>query len=1170
LRLTHIKLTGFKSFVDPTVIPVNGQRVGVVGPNGCGKSNVIDAVRWVLGESRARELRGESMQDVIFNGAATRKPVSRASVELLFDNSRGRAGGQWSQYAEIAVKRVLTRDGTSAYYINNVHVRRRDVADVFLGTGLGGHGYAIIEQGMISAIVEARPEELRAYLEEAAGISKYKERRRETELRLRDTHENLARVSDIQAELAARIEKLEGQAAVARRYFELKSQLDVARRLYWLARKQEAAIQRQKLDRDIAAQHSALEALNAHVAEVERETESLRQQHYAASDAVNVAQGEYYAATSEVGRLESELTHLRDTRRRIETERGALQQKHALLAAEEEGLRAHSQQLEDERAAVDAKLSQLVLSLESARLALPGAEAAWREAQRKAADLQRELTQVEHGMQVEETHFGHSSRILQQLEGRRARLAEEISGLPEPEPARLAVCESELETARKALGGLEAEHARLVDTIPVLEAEQREAAGRADTLTASLHRLQAQAAALEKLQEQAGHGQARMREWFSDAGWHDCPQLWQAMEVESGWETAVEAALGHRVRAVLLQAHTSWAHQTVTSPPETVTLGLSDVLPAHAPESVLPGVDLLRTKVRARSAEANVLLDDWLTACHVAQSEDEAETRHAQLPPGALLVTPEGRLYSRSSLTLPGTQDLEHGILVRQKELEQIRNEAARLQAELDEERARRHDVEDRLRVFRDRLDRLHTEMRLAQSGIDQQQNEAMRLSEMIQRIRARREQIEADVLEIAAQVERENSARGEAEATMASLKRERDALRAFLDDARASGEEAEQHYHATRDEVLVREREHREACFMSDTLKQRIEDLASRLQLLSKQASELDESDNRLSGELGALLEEPLVGQVQAALEIRKKAEQGLAERRDRMESLIAAVSGLEQDRMRVAQQVQPMREKLEQLKLKYRETEILESQCDEQLSELPDADVGQHINKLAKANEYKEVVSEREADIEALGAVNLAALEELKSFEERKHYLDAQFTDLNDAANTMIDAIGRIDREMRARLKDTYDNVNKLFGQFFGDIFGGGQASLLLTGEELLDAGLVVTAQPPGKKNASIHLLSGGEKALTALSLIFAMFSLNPAPFCLLDEVDAPLDDTNTERLCRLIEKMSCDIQFLFITHNKITMETAQQLIGVTMQEAGVSRTVAVDVEEATAMAA
>jgi chromosome segregation protein len=1166
VRLTHIKLTGFKSFVDPTVIPITGQRVGIVGPNGCGKSNVIDAVRWVLGESRARELRGDSMQDVIFNGSASRKPVSRSSVELLFDNSRGRAGGQWSQYAEIAVKRVLTRDGTSAYYINNVHVRRRDVADVFLGTGLGGHGYAIIEQGMISAIVEARPEELRAYLEEAAGVSKYKERRRETELRLRDTNDNLARISDIQGELAARIEKLEGQAAVARQYFELKSELDRARRLYWLARKQEAEVQREKLNRDIAGQQSALEALNARFAELEKETETARQKHYAFSDAVNSAQGKYYGANSEVGRLEGELTHLRNTRRRIEAELEALSQKRAMLDAEQKNLMEAGQHFEKEGAELEQKRTEIAETLHSARSALPEKESGWRESQKNTSDLQRELTQSEHGIQVEEAHLGHALRVLEQLSTRKARLEEELERLPEPEPERLAARKAELEAAHAKLKLMETEHGELMVVVSQLEVEQRESVMLVEARSAALHRLQAEAAALEKLQEQAGHGQSLMREWFSRAGWQDCAQLWQAMEVETGWENAVEAALGHRVKAVLLNSDAKWARADLRSPPETVTLRLPDSVVYPQPS----GETGLRSKVKANNPEAEALLDDWLSQYRVAESDVEAEQRRHELSPGALFITREGNVYSRSSLTLSGTQDIEHGLLLRRKELEQMLKEADGLQLALEAGRTRLQEVENRVRVQRDRIATLHEEIRQIHSAIGQLQIETTRLSEQAQRTHSRHEQINSDLSELEIQMERESKDRLEAETAIVSGKRERNALSAFLDDAQAECDKTELAYQESREALLVMDRDHREASFRIDTLKQRQEDLNGRVQRLESQAAELEQSDAQLKTELGNLDEKVLLSELRAALETRKLAEVDLVELRNALEAATTEISRLEQERMRVSHQLQPQRDKLEQLNLKRRELEMMGKQCDEQLDELPKSDSSEQINKLSKSIEYKEIISNKESVIETLGAVNLAALEELKSAQERKHYLDDQAEDLRQAANTMFEAIGRIDREMRARLKDTYENVNRTFSQFFMDIFGGGQASLVLTGEELLDAGLVVIAQPPGKKNTSIHLLSGGEKALAALALIFAMFSLNPAPFCLLDEVDAPLDDTNAERLSRLIEKMSGDIQFVFITHNKITMETAQQLIGITMQDAGVSRTVAVDVDEAAAMAA
>jgi chromosome segregation protein len=403
LRLTQIKLAGFKSFVDPTAIGTPGQLVGIVGPNGCGKSNVIDAVRWVLGESKASALRGESMQDVIFNGAGERKPVGRASVELHFDNSMGRIGGQWGQYGEISLKRVLTRDGDSTYYINNIPVRRRDIHDLFLGTGLGPRAYAIIEQGMISRVIEAKPEELRIFLEEAAGVSKYKERRKETEGRLADTRENLARVEDIRLELGNQLTKLDQQAQVAAQYRELEARLATSQHLLWFARQQDAIRARDKCTTEIASLSVAMEAVQAEIRAAEARLEALRTGHYSAGDALHEKQGAFYAANAEVTRLEQQLSFARESETRIAQQ--ITQTNEALTA-----LSALEASLEQDRASADAALTGALSARESAarneavaHSELPPLEAAVESADARLSERQERIEMSEQALRVEET-----------------------------------------------------------------------------------------------------------------------------------------------------------------------------------------------------------------------------------------------------------------------------------------------------------------------------------------------------------------------------------------------------------------------------------------------------------------------------------------------------------------------------------------------------------------------------------------------------------------------------------------------------------------------------------------------------------------------------------------------------------------------------------------------
>ena len=531
LRLTQIKLAGFKSFVDPTAISTPGQLVGIVGPNGCGKSNVIDAVRWVLGESKASALRGESMQDVIFNGAGERKPVGRASVELFFDNSAGRIGGQWGQYAELSIKRVLTRDGDSTYYINNIPVRRRDIHDLFLGTGLGPRAYAIIEQGMISRVIEAKPEELRVFLEEAAGVSKYKERRKETEGRLADARDNLARVEDIRVELGTQLEKLDAQAKVATEYREHETRLKQVQQLQWFSKQQDAVAARERHTSAIATLTVAFDGLQAEVRAAEAKQESLRADHYAAGDALHEKQGAYYEANAEVTRLEQQLTFARESETRISQQAAQLTEQLAALSGQEGALAG-------ERKAAEAALEQALAAREAAAAdeqaaaaAVPAVDETVRQAEAVVAELQERISQGEQAIRVSETRRESHANALAQLAQRRERLESEQQGLAAPVTSALADIEEQLAQETGELKSKEQALGALRESVQDLQERQR-TAGEAARETAARHAdLDARAQALSALQAKIGEGEDT-KAWQEARGLSQARRLWQGLDIE--------------------------------------------------------------------------------------------------------------------------------------------------------------------------------------------------------------------------------------------------------------------------------------------------------------------------------------------------------------------------------------------------------------------------------------------------------------------------------------------------------------------------------------------------------------------------------------------------------------------------------------------------------------
>jgi chromosome segregation protein len=554
LRLKHIHIAGFKSFVDPVIIPATAQLTGIVGPNGCGKSNVIDAVRWVLGESKARELRGASMQDVIFNGSSGRKPASRASVELLFDNSEGRAAGQWSQYAEISVKRILTRAGDSSYHINNVQVRKKDMADLFLGTGLGGDAYAIIEQGMISRIIEAKPEELRGFLEEAAGVSKYKERRKETESRLRDTRENLDRVSDIREELGRQLDKLAGQAEVARRFFDLDADKGLKTHVLALTRKRDAQARQVDLERQMEAARTDIEAKTAELRRLEAELEAQRLNQFGATEALNQAQAHFYAESGEVARVEQELRHLHGTRERLASEIRLAGERRVQTEAEQQAAELETGQRREELAQAEEQAEILSERAAQASENLPEAEAVWREAQAAVANVQREMAQFEQAIQLEEANQAHAERILDQHKARELRLMEEKDKLAGSDESALERQRMDLETEQERVERL-AEYLEAARAEwPGHEARLRQARLALDEANRELHRKEAEVAALHKMQAAAQQTESEGAAWLERQGLGSVARLWQRIRVEEGWETAVEAALGEAMAALAAEA----------------------------------------------------------------------------------------------------------------------------------------------------------------------------------------------------------------------------------------------------------------------------------------------------------------------------------------------------------------------------------------------------------------------------------------------------------------------------------------------------------------------------------------------------------------------------------------------------------------------------------------
>jgi len=1145
-----------------------GQLVGVVGPNGCGKSNIMDAVRWVLGESKASELRGESMQDVIFNGTTSRKPASRASVELVFDNADHRAGGQWSQFVEIAVKRVLTRDGTSSYYINNQPVRRRDVQDVFLGTGLGPRAYAIIGQGTISRIIESKPEELRLFLEEAAGVSKYKERRRETESRLQDTRVNLTRVEDILRELDSNLEKLQGQAEVAQRFNALSDAAALKQQQLWFFKRSEVELEQTQVKTEAQAAVNALEGKVADLRRVEAELETVRQAHYTAGDLVNQAQGRLYEASSEVGRLEAEIRFVVESRQRVEQRLVTLNEQITDWGRRKTEATSGIENLAGERLAAEEKTEWLAARLQEQSVLLPDLEEAFRQAQRASSEQRNSVAQVQQKIQVLAAEQRSVEEQTRQFNSRRERLSAEGKALDVPDEAGLVLLQSRVDEAQAAASLAEAHLHELQQVVPQLDETRRQQQQAVNTESARLADLSARLDALKALQAKV-KTDGKLQPWLTRHGLESLQGLWSRIHVEPGWENALEGALRERLGALeVSRLDTLRAFEKDAPPVKLVFYSPPSATALAGPAPALPRLsDLLRIN----DAGQRAVLTEWLHGCFCAPTFEDALASRDHLQPGEWIYVKAGHGVGAHSVSFYAPDSEQAGLLARAQEIENLEKQFRAQTLISDEARAALVRGEAAYAEASQRLTLSRREAATGQSGVHELQVESLRRTQAVEQTRRRGAQIAIDLAEVDAQLDDLRQRQLGAEAHFEELDSqlaESQERHAELDDVVIA---AECKLSDCREQQRQIERQAQEAAFALRSLDARRSELSRAIDTATLQGDAVGAEIQKAVEELAQLNDAAARAGLQSALAIKLEREQALAIRRTEYEDLTARLRASDELRLKIERELDPLRQRITDYQLKEQAARLGFEQYSQLLIDAKadlEALARSLIDGSVRQARLQLEIDGLHRDIEALGAVNLAALDELGAARERKQFLDAQSADLNEAMTTLVEAIRQIDAETRDLLASTFEAVNGHFGRMFPELFGGGNARLVMTGEEILDSGVQVIAQPPGKKNQTIHLLSGGEKALTAIALVFAIFQLNPAPFCLLDEVDAPLDDANTERYCRLVRSMSRETQFLFISHNKIAMEMAEQLIGVTMQEQGVSRIVAVDMDAAISM--
>ena len=1164
MRLKQIKLAGFKSFVDSTTVRFPGNRCAVVGPNGCGKSNIIDAVRWVMGESSARQLRGEEQGDLIFDGSANRKAAGIAIAELTFDNSDGRIGGEFASYSEIAIRREVTRDAGSQYYLNGARCRRRDIQDIFHGTGFGPRSYSIIGQGMISDLVKARPEELRVYLEEAAGISKYKERRRETENRIKHTQENLDRVQDIRDELAGQLARLQRQAKAAERYRALKAEEELLSAQLRAIQSRSLKSRLDAMESDINRRDAALEGKRAEQRRIEVEIEQLRADQAKAADALAEAQGRYYKLGADIERDEESIRFHRERLEQLRAELAKVRQR-GEEAAHQLGLD------QSEIETLDRAIAELGPAVEAAQAAdnealtaLRGLEAGYRQWEADWEAFNRQAARHERDAGIQAARIDQFSQGIERLEARIAQVEDEGQAPADGgEMDGLALRIDGLEQRRNELD--DATQRCLAEHVAAREA-LAEAQEQLEAARAEVQRLRHDLARLQAVQETAlGRSDAGVEAWLQEQGLDASERLGETLSVAPGWEHAVEVVLGDFVQALRVADLDRYANGL-----DALDGGRLALVEGRLEAEMAGELPSLASLVR----RSDFKLDSLLYGVFAAESDAVALGQRARLKPGESIVTRNGLWVGRDWLRHLPSVEQDAGIIERAQDMEALAFQLAEAERALDDSKELADAAAERIRTLETERESLRGQTDAVQGQLGE-----LKADHGVRRVRleealARRNRQQREQAEAADQLLKERERLEQAQAALRALEEsrvgedeqrralaaEKARLTEGLEQARRAARTAHDRFHACQAE--------------HQGLLSRLEASRTARQRLEVQAEELAERRRQIE-EGQAASEEPLPElerNLQANLQRRVAVEAELAGLRQRSGGVDARLRGLQAERNRAEQAVNSDREGLEAVRVEREGLRVQAGHLAERIAvagfelEAVMAELPEDATEPA----WTERLEGLDRRIRRLGPINLAAIDEYDAQSERKAHLDAQHEDLTKALETLFQAIHKIDRVTRERFKDTFERVNAQFGELFPKVFGGGRAYLELTGTDLLNTGVSVMARPPGKRNASVNLLSGGEKALAAIALVFSIFRLNPSPVCLLDEVDAPLDDANVVRFAELIGDMSQEVQFVVVTHNKLTMEMADHLMGVTMGEPGVSRIVSVDVVEAAAMAA
>ncbi|MBE9526660.1 MAG: chromosome segregation protein SMC [Proteobacteria bacterium] len=1171
MRLSKIKLAGFKSFVDPTTLSFPSDLVSILGPNGCGKSNTIDAVRWVLGESSAKNLRGESMTDVIFNGSSGRKPVGQCTVELIFDNSKGILTGEYAQYSEISVKRSINRDAKSQYSLNNVRCRRRDVTDLFLGTGLGPRSYSIIEQGMISRLIESKPEELRVYIEEAAGISKYKERRRETENRIRHTRENLERLDDIRLELDKQLAHLQRQARTAEKYTELKKQERLVKAQLQAIKWNVIDKKTQQSDGQISEKEIALEQLIAELRAKEAGIEETRELHIDANESFNTIQGHFYQVGSDIARVEQAISHTKEKSKQHQEDLEQAEQSYKNtknhLLEDEDKLESLNHQLAD----IEPEFEQIKEIEEQSAQTLLDCEASMQDWQLRWDEFNQQAQEPTQTAQIERTKISQLEQNIARLETRIDKLQLEqqqfsTTSLQES----LTTLNVEINESEQITADLQSQLDRERESIQNLRDENHHKNNLLDKQRSELQANKGRKASLEALQQAAlGKNDKSLRHWMENQQIVDNPRIAEQISVKEDWDQAVECVLGDYLEASCIEQIDNFSTSLEELTKSNLILIETSPLQCQviADNSAI-NLSLLESFVIGETA----LLQACLNGVYAVDDITTALSHRKNLQLHQSIITKDGIWFGPNWLRVLKDSDQKGGVLVREQEinnlnenLEQVQKQVDGLEVEIEEGRIN-------LRELEHNRENLQTEYNLQNRKLSDLRSQTSNKQSRLEQMNQRETRLHNDISDIMQQIEEEKIIIEESTERLHSalemieeysllreeLTQERETHREQLEEIRIKAREDREHSHSLEIQLRGLKTELSSIEQGMSRLKGQLEQVSLRRQSLLNQLESNDDPVQQLNDEL------------EEHLESRIQVEEQLINARQTVEELDQSLREFDQKRAQIEQNLQVLRSELETLRISSQELivrrETLKEQIDESGFSLEELFIA--IPQEASETLWRSQVEELTQKVHRLGTINLAAIDEYKEKSERKSHLDAQNDDLIKALDTLEGAIAKIDRETRTRFRETFDKINSGVQRLFPKLFGGGHAYLDLTGDDLLNTGVTIMARPPGKRNSTIHLLSGGEKAMTAVSLVFAIFELNPSPFCMLDEVDAPLDEANVGRFCAMVKEMSNNVQFIYITHNKTTMEMSDHLCGVTMKEPGVSRIVDVDIQEAVDM--